>query len=773
MKKLFINNLSIFAILLIVFVFFAPYLVQGKIPISSDAIVGLYHPWRDTEIDGFNREKYPVKNPLITDPVLQTYPWRKIVIENIKNFRLPLWNPYSFSGQPLMANIQSAAFQPLNILFFFLSFKIAWTLQIILSATFAAIFTYLFLRSINLSKLASFFGAIIVPFSSFFTSWMTWGTINIAASLLPLALLCINKLSTKITAHYFLILTGLVSCAIFSGHLQTAAYVIFTILLYVIFISTTGKNLKLMILSTLAVLIGITIASIQILPTLEFANYSNRSQDKAYSPEKEDWFLPPKHLVQLISPDYFGNPTKGNYWGVWNYGEFTQFIGLVPLIFAIYALTKKDKRIIFFKIMLVLALIFALKNPISELPYKMNLPLISSSQPSRILYLLTFSLAILAAIGLDTYIKSKDKKSVILSSSIVAVAYSVLLITTLLAKELFPKPEGINTQIIALRNMVIPGLVGFASLLILIAGNIKNYRKFAVFVLVFVSIIELFYFSNKFTPFSSMNSVFPSTQITNYLKDQQKPFRVLSTDRRIANPNLLSAYNIESVGGYDPLYLKKYAIFVTAWQSNKSNNDTISFNRFITPNDFRSQIANLMNIKYVLTFDDINDVRFEKIMNEGSTKLYRNKNVQDRAFFVSQVIKKADDNAVLESLVTSPSFVKEAYSTTFDFIGGDADAKATISKYNDQSISISTSSKSPTPLIISNINFPGWKCYIDKVEVKIENVNYLLQSVVVPAGEHTVTLSFEPKVFKQSILLSLIGIGASLLIAFYIWRKSQ
>ena len=122
MKKFF-SNFPLILAPIIIFAFFLPSLISGKIPIPADSILSLYHPFRDISIDGFSPGRFPAKNPLITDPVLQTYPWRKLVVEAFKNKEMPLWNPYSFSGQPLLANLQSAPFSITNLLFFIFPFK--------------------------------------------------------------------------------------------------------------------------------------------------------------------------------------------------------------------------------------------------------------------------------------------------------------------------------------------------------------------------------------------------------------------------------------------------------------------------------------------------------------------------------------------------------------------------------------------------------------------------------------------------------------------------
>src|SRR5882762_8271595 len=91
---------------LIVALFAYTFLLYGKLPIPSDTIIGLYHPYRDLYAKEFPNG-IPYKNFLITDPVRQQYPWRWLAIDLEKIGKLPLWNPYSFSGTPLLGNMQS------------------------------------------------------------------------------------------------------------------------------------------------------------------------------------------------------------------------------------------------------------------------------------------------------------------------------------------------------------------------------------------------------------------------------------------------------------------------------------------------------------------------------------------------------------------------------------------------------------------------------------------------------------------------------------------
>ena len=52
--------------------------------------------------------------------------------------------------------------------------------------------------------------------------------------------------------------------------------------------------------------------------------------------------------------------------------------------------------------------------------------------------------------------------------------------------------------------------------------------------------------------------LYPSTRQTTYLLAQPGPFRVLGGDYEASPPNVLSAYGIEDVRGYQSLYLARY-----------------------------------------------------------------------------------------------------------------------------------------------------------------------------------------------------------------------
>lgn len=776
MKKLFTKSVSnAFLVAAIVLVFFLPNLLRGKIPIPADALINLYHPLRDVGFANYLPGHFPAKNTLITDPILQTYPWKYLAVKNILNGAWPLWNPYSFSGQPLLANSQSSVFQITGFLFLVFPFNIAWALNIMLAPVLMAIFTYLFLSEIKIdSKKIPASGVVLasamLPFTGFFVSWMEWGTIINTAMWLPLILLSINKFFQKISSKWFLILTFSVSQTIFSGHLQSALYVFLASFIYTLFHLLNSKKIKAASIISVAFTFGLLISSPQIISTLEFIKLSSRNVDQAYTAGRPDWFIPANQLIQLIAPDFFGNPTTGNYWGVWNYGEFLSFIGVTLGSFVLFYFLKfkKDLHSIFFATLMFLSLLLATKNPLSQIPYLLNLPTISTIQPSRIIFLLDFALVCISSTGFGFFLEEKNKLKKLMPPALLLLILLGSFLISITQTGLFPTVDALNVSVIASRNLILPMV--FVCLLLLVSA-LKLKRQYLILLVFLITTAELFRFAYKFLPFSSINLVFPQTKTIEFLQSQPKPFRIISTDRRILHPNIPGAYQIESVDGYDPLYLSTYSDFVSAWQSEDGSIHPGSFNRIVTPQKINSNFINLLNVKYVATFDDLTYPNLTQIFTEGETKIYQNTSVLPRAFFVSEVKKITDKNEELKELSKNNFDLSQmATSRDLSFSKGKK-GEVNITGYSDQSITMNTKTENPAPLIISNVNYPGWRAYIDGTEEKIQNADSIFQLLIIPAGNHTVKLSFYPKSFEDSIKLMLLGLIGSIGLAAFIWRQ--
>ncbi|MBI2010524.1 MAG: YfhO family protein [Candidatus Chisholmbacteria bacterium] len=708
------EKLVIGVIIITLGVFFAP-VFKGKVPLPADALVGLYHPYRD-----FFAPEYPLgipyKNFLITDPIRQQFVWKKLAVGELKQGRIPWWNPYTFSGTPLLATMQAGVFYPLNVVFWLPNFITAWTLFIVIQPLLGAIFFYWFLRSHQIHPLASAFGSLSFIFSGFFVVWLEWGNIGHIILWLPLLFLSIDKIVSRGKWWWHAVFVMALVSQFFAGHLQISFYVIAITLAYTFYkvwhlpLESRKRMTKFFIFHFSFFILA---TAIQWLPTAQFISLSNRDADQQNLLTRPDWFLPWQNLAQLVAPDFFGNPSTLNYWGVWNYAEFVGYVGLVPLLFALYAILKPSKGLGFFAALVALgALALALPTPIAKLPFIFNLPLLSQAQPSRLLAIIIFCLSILASLGLDTFIKTKTDQRLWISVAAVGVTITLLWVISFG----FIATPSLDPQSIAQRNLILPSVI-FGAALSLIAARqflpqLSLLRKSVVLalLLVIITAFDLYRFATKFTPFSPQEYIYPTTKTLAFLKDDSDIFRLMTTDRRLLPPNVTLAYNLQTIEGYDPLYLKTYAQLITAAEAGKPQATPHSFNRIITPGNIDSGVINQLNVKYILALNDIQNENLALVFQEGETRIYENKEVQPRARLV------------------------------------EGKGQVDIQSYTPNKVVIQTDITSNEAILeLADMMYPGWRSTIDSTtEVTPRSSEEGFRHVTVPQGSHTVTFYYSP-----------------------------
>lgn len=737
-----LNKLLPYVFLVVVIgIAFKFFLFNGNLPIPSDTITGLYHPFRDLYAKEYPRG-IPFKNFLITDPVRQQYPWRYLAIDIEKKLGLPLWNPYSMAGMPLLANFQTSAFYPLNILFFILPFSFGWSVLVIFQPLLAGIFLYLYLNNIRINKWASLLGAIVFPLSGFSIAWLEWNTIGHTALWLPLILLSIDKIfidpwSKKFSIAIWLsiFLFSLVS-SFFAGHLQTFFY-LFLISIAYFFARWIqyGKDKIAFLLFVFCFLSFVIITSVQWLPTLKFISESARSIDQV-DWQKDGWFIPFQHLIQFIAPDFFGNPTTLNYWGVWNYAEFIGYVGIFPLIMAIFALFfRRDKKTLFFGIFFFLSLLFALPTIFAKLPFLLQIPFISTAQPTRLLFITDFSFTILAVLGFDYFLR--NKKGIIYPLSLIGIVF-IGLWWFVITKDIS----------VARQNLILPtGIFLCISFLLIFLWKIKKINKYTIImiciIIVGITVFDLLRFANKFTPITKNEYLFPQTETITFLQKNLGQFRIMAADDRILPPNFSAFYKIQSIDGYDPLYLRRYAELIAASERGKPDiSPPFGFNRIITPKNYDSKIIDLLGVKYILSLSDITSPKLKKVFKEGETRVYENINVLPRVFFATNIHQGFTDDDIIKFLFrTDINLSKEVIlegEGGLPFNKGVIINKADISYYSENKVIIQTENFGMSFLVLTDTYYPTWQAYIDGEETKIYRTNYNFRGIFVPQGKHTV-----------------------------------
>lgn len=803
MKKGFLKLWPFLAIILAVLIFFYPVWVKGFVPLPADFIVGVYYPWLDYIWGGFTAG-VPVKNPITADVVSFIYPMQMYSVELLKKGIVALWNPFIFTGTPLLANFQSAQFSPTNFLYFLFPQLTAWSLQIMLQPFLAALFLYLLLRQFDLSRLAAVAGGLFFAFAGFITIWMQWNGHSLVAAFFPLIFYLSLKWLQSSRAIWGILISLSLALQFFSGYPQIILYEFLAIgLMILIFEPFFLRNklktsLKKILGLAFFVTIGIGLASVQNLPAFELLSYSSRSVeiiDNAWA------FFPWQAIITFLAPDYFGNHATGNYWGPADYTLTTSYSGVVVIVLAILGLLayfKINKGAKFGLILILTSLAIALPNPLSIVVKESGLLGLQAASAHRALILSNLGFAILAAFGVNAVLAGKLNFTRILRSTYVPC---VLLLGVLLGtffamiwlkqEVYFSQPSIQNTVAdlqVGLRNLVLPMLF-----LILTPGilglclKIKKTKNTFLILLISLAIFELFRFGWKFTPFSHREMVFPNTPIIDFLQNQQKPFRVAAED--VIPINLLMAYKIDTIEGYDAVYPLSTAQYLATLNSGQP--DATPQGRYGSVSSVDSPLLDIVNTHFILALKrdergnpDKNGTLPEKYQKQFLKQVFEDRTVvvlentkslpRAKMFYQWEVVNDKSD--ILNKLVNSyPIQDKVILEETpgINISRGKGSVKNVTILDNRKLVQVDTDGQGL--LFVSDINFPGWRVFVNGKQEKIITANYNLMAVPIrQPGIHVVEFRYEPDSFRIGKMLSLgSGVVLVLILAFKLFSKKE
>ena len=102
----------------------------------------------------------------------------------------------------------------------------------------------------------------------------------------------------------------------------------------------------------------------------------------------------------------------------------------------------------------------------------------------------------------------------------------------------------------------------------------------------------------------------------------------------------------------------------------------------------------------------------------------------------------------------------------------DTTAQITLTAYEANRLGYEVTSQKGGVVVFSEIYYPGWTCTIDGTETEIARADYVLRAVRIPAGKHTVVMTFDPQTvhITEAVAYGALTILA-LLLVFAIGKK--
>lgn len=329
----------------------------------------------------------------------------------------------------------------------------------------------------------------------------------------------------------------------------------------------------------------------------------------------------------------------------------------------------------------------------------------------------------------------------------------------------------------ALRSFIIIG-IGCSLLLLYASGKLRSSLTIAGITILCLAdmwgVNKRYLNDAQFVPHSIRTETFTKTNTDELiLQDTSLDYRVLNFATSTFDDNNTSYWH-KSVGGYHPAKLRRYQEMIEhhispemqaaykAIATAGGEMDSVDANKF--------RILNMLNTKYFIF----------PAGQQRQTVPILNPHAYGNAWFVNKVqyVNNANEEIdALDSIIPTETAVVDA---RFKDV-----LKGTTESYKDSLSSIRLTSYTPNRLtyetnnaqdgiaVFSEIYYPdGWHVTIDGQPAELARADYILRTMYVPAGQHTIEMRFDPTslhvtegIAYGALALLVIGIIVAVLIA--------
>ena len=329
----------------------------------------------------------------------------------------------------------------------------------------------------------------------------------------------------------------------------------------------------------------------------------------------------------------------------------------------------------------------------------------------------------------------------------------------------------------ALRSFIIIG-IGCSLLWLYASGKLRSSLTIAGITILCLAdmwgVNKRYLNDAQFVPHSIRTETFTKTNTDELiLQDTSLDYRVLNFATSTFDDNNTSYWH-KSVGGYHPAKLRRYQEMIEhhispemqaaykAIATTGGEMDSVDANKF--------RILNMLNTKYFIF----------PAGQQRQTVPILNPHAYGNAWFVNKVqyVNNANEEIdALDSIIPTETAVVDA---RFKDV-----LKGTTESYKDSLSSIRLTSYTPNRLtyetnnaqdgiaVFSEIYYPdGWHVTIDGQPAELARADYILRTMYVPAGQHTIEMRFDPTslhvtegIAYGALALLVIGIIVAVLIA--------
>lgn len=329
----------------------------------------------------------------------------------------------------------------------------------------------------------------------------------------------------------------------------------------------------------------------------------------------------------------------------------------------------------------------------------------------------------------------------------------------------------------ALRSFIIIG-IGCSLLWLYASGKLRSSLTIAGITILCLAdmwgVNKRYLNDAQFVPHSIRTETFTKTNTDELiLQDTSLDYRVLNFATSTFDDNNTSYWH-KSVGGYHPAKLRRYQEMIEhhispemqaaykAIATAGGEMDSVDANKF--------RVLNMLNTKYFIF----------PAGQQRQTVPILNPHAYGNAWFVNKVqyVNNANEEIdALDSIIPTETAVVDARFK--DVLKGatesykDSLSSIRLTSYTPNRLTYETNNAQDGIAVFSEIYYPdGWHVTIDGQPVEPARADYILRTMYVPAGQHTIEMRFDPTslhvtegIAYGALALLVIGIIVAVLIA--------
>ncbi len=705
------------------------------------------------------------------------YPVAKYGGEMLRGGEIPVWNPYQLNGLPFLAVPHSRIFYPPNLIYLWSETGIAIEIDLIAHWLFAGVGLWLLIRAWGMGHLAGFAAATSFMLSRWLIGAIQWPGIVACAAWLPWTLFLVDGVFRKrrwapiglALALALQIFNGATEFVVYNGY----ACALYTAVRSIPYWREKGTRDLLVRVGLLgcAVVGGVGLAAIQILPTLELLSLSGR-------------FGGGTSLAYARGGPFTGYIPPGSFSRrAWSLSGWAA-LGVLPVVGMLSIPRRPANRLpwLFAVALATYATLLIFGGDFFELYFQTPMGQVFR-RPSKFFYQYNLALGIFAAYATTRLLAVRSdgrlfdpRHRPVWVASMVCAGWGLWLVYSSISKPMV--------------------LLAIALLISFVLVSNARYRFAVCIALCTVQVINLTLTprNHSMRPFQQEHLFDGRVEVLDQLRDQAGNQRIYTSPKFLFNPATTAKQGLLRRAyfaiDYEPLVTGRQRDYYLQAAMERSTTSHFSGSYFLGENT-RWGLLDYAAVRFYLVrpADDAFDFlrKLAELPRKTGVRMHRERGMDvlertqafPRAYFVPNAIAIPDAEAILDRMGQRNFRARETVYLELESNTptrrGHASGRSSveIETPDPETVVLEVESDQQGYVVLTDTWYPGWRATVNGRDVAIHRANYLFRAVEVAKGRSTIVYRYAPESLRKGAQISGIFALALVVVTVFAVRAKR